>query len=76
MTEIQVRILDLFRQLAPAEQRELMAKLDSLPSGYEGLTVGQLAALDEGIAQAESGDTLSAADVFARVAARFGFSSA
>ena len=76
MTEIQVRILDLFRQLAPTEQRELLAKLDGLPSGYEGLSIGQLAALDEGIAQAERGDTLPAEDVFARLASRFDISNA
>jgi len=58
MTQAQLQILEFFRQLAPAEQRELLAPLGETASGIEGVTAGRLAMLDEGVALAERGDTL------------------
>ena len=40
------------------------------------MTHEQRAQLDDGIAQAENGDTIPAHDVFDRIAKRFGFSNA
>jgi hypothetical protein len=73
MTEVQVRILEMFKRLAPAEQSELLAELDATRANYEGFTASEILALDEGVAQAERGDTLAAANVFARPSARFDF---
>ena len=43
---------------------------------YDGMSTEVRAVLDEGIAQAERGETFPAADVFGRLAQRFGFSNA
>ena len=77
MSAIQTRILELFRTLTLQERRELVARLNDATysnSAYEGLTAEQSAALDEGIEQAERGDTIPAKDVFDRLASRFHFS--
>jgi predicted transcriptional regulator len=72
MTETEARILELFQTLAPDEQRALVEKPPR--TFYERLTPRQRAQLDEGIAQAEAGDVAPAAEVFDRLAKRFGFS--
>ena len=77
MSATQTRILELFRTLTLDERRELVAQLNDAAfasSAYEGLTAEQSAALDEGIEQAERGDTIPAKDVFDRLASRFHFS--
>jgi predicted transcriptional regulator len=77
MTETEARILELFQTLAPDEQRALVERLSGATpprTFYERLTPRQRAQLDEGIAQAEAGDVAPAAEVFDRLAKRFGFS--
>ncbi|MFZ2106154.1 MAG: hypothetical protein WAV18_12380 [Roseiarcus sp.] len=78
MTETRQRILELFETLAPAEPRELVEQLAerSKHTGFGRLTPEQIAKLDEGIAQAERGDTVPAEEAFDRLAQRFGFSNA
>jgi predicted transcriptional regulator len=79
MTETQTRIVKLFKTLPPTEQRALVEHLAETTQSvafYDRMSPDQLAQLDEGIAQAERGDTVPAADVFDRIAKRFGFSSA
>ena len=79
MPETQSRIVQLFKTLPPTEQRALVEQLaETAQTGsfYDRMSTEQLAQLDEGIAQAERGDTVPAADVFDRLAKRFGFSNA
>jgi hypothetical protein len=79
MTETRQRILELFETLAPAERRELVEQLAERSeegAGFGRLTPEQIAKLDEGIAQAERGDTVPAEEAFDRLAQRFGFSNA
>jgi predicted transcriptional regulator len=77
MAKKQVQIIELFRTLDPAEQREIAGQLHETTvagSFYDRMTPAQRAALDEGIAQAERGQVLPAEEVFDRLAKRFGFS--
>jgi hypothetical protein len=77
MTKTETRILELFRTLAPNEQRALVEKLSEATqpqSFFNQMTSDQRAKFDEGLAQAEAGDVTPAADVFDRLAKRFGFS--
>ena len=77
MTKTETRILELFQTLAPDEQRALVEKLSETThsrSIFDSMTLDQRRKLEEGIAQAEAGDVSAAADVFDRVAKRFGFS--
>jgi hypothetical protein len=79
MIETRQRILELFETLAPAERRELVEQLAERSeegAGFGRLTPEQIAKLDEGIAQAERGDTVPAEEAFDRLAQRFGFSNA
>jgi len=79
MTETETRIVQLFKTLPPTEQRALIERLaetTQTSSFYERMSADQRAQLDEGIAQAERGETVPAADVFERLAKRFGFSNA
>ena len=79
MTETQTRIVQLFKTLPPTEQQALvehLAETAQSDSFYDRMSSDQLAHLDEGIAQAERGDTVPAAEVFDRLAKRFGFSNA
>ena len=79
MTETQTRIVKLFKTLPPTEQRALVEHLaETAQSGsfYDRLSPEQRAQLDESIAQAERGETVPAAEVFDRIAKRFGFSNA
>jgi hypothetical protein len=79
MTETETRIVQLFKTLPPNEQRALVEHLaETAESGsfYDRLSPEQFAQLDEGIAQSERGETVAAAEVFDRLAKRFGFSNA
>ena len=79
MTETQTRIVQLFKTLPPTDQRALiehLAETAQTGSFYARMSADQRAQLDEGIAQAERGETLPAVDVFDRLAKRFGFSNA
>ncbi len=79
MTETQTRILELFQTLPPTDQRALVEQLTETAQGgsfYDRMSPEQRAQLDAGIAQAERGDTVPAADVFERLVKRFGFSNA
>jgi predicted transcriptional regulator len=78
MTKTQAQIIELFKTLDPAEQREIAEQLfetTHVGSFYDRMTPEQLAALDEGIAQAERGQVRPAEEVFERLARRFGFSA-
>jgi predicted transcriptional regulator len=76
MTKIQAQIIELFKTLDPAEQRDVAEQLYERAvagSFYNRMTPQQCARLDEGIGQAERGQVLPAEDVFDRLAKRFGF---
>jgi predicted transcriptional regulator len=76
MTKTQAKIIELFKTLDQAEQREVAQQLyerAAVGSFYDRMTVQQRAELDEGIAQAERGEVRSAEEVFDRLAKRFGF---
>jgi predicted transcriptional regulator len=78
MTKTQAQIIELFKTLDPAEQREIAEQLfETTHAGsfYDRMTPEQLAELDEGIAQAERGQVRPAEEVFERLARRFGFSA-
>ena len=79
MATAQALILELFRTLAPDDQRALVGKLAE-SAGFESffhrMSPDQRAKLEEAIAQAEDGDTLSAAEVFESLALRLGFAKA
>jgi len=78
MTKTQAQIIELFKTLDPAEQREIAEQLYEtavVGSFYDRMTPQQRAELDEGIAQAERGQVLPAEEVFDRLAKRFGFSA-
>jgi predicted transcriptional regulator len=79
MTETRQRILELFETMAPAERRGLVEELverSEADAGFGRLTPEQIAKIDEGIAQAERGNTVPAEEAFDRLAKRFGFSNA
>jgi predicted transcriptional regulator len=78
MTRTQAQIIELFKTLDPAEQREIAEQLfetTHAASFYDRMTPEQLGELDEGIAQAERGQVRPAEEVFERLARRFGFSA-
>ncbi len=78
MTKTQAQIIELFKTLDPAEQREIAEQLFETTyagSFYDRMTPEQLAELDEGIAQAERGQVRPAEEAFDRLARRFGFSA-
>jgi predicted transcriptional regulator len=78
MTRTQAQIIELFKTLDQAEQREVAQQLFEravVGSFYDRMTPQQLAELDEGIAQAERGEVRPAEEVFDRLAKRFGFSA-
>jgi predicted transcriptional regulator len=78
MTNVQAQIIELFKTLAPSEQRDIAVQLYErtvVGSFYDRMTPGQHAQLEEGISEAERGEVLPAEDVFNRLAKRFGFSA-
>ena len=67
MTKAQAQIIELFKTLDPAEQRELASQLYELTlvgSFYDRMTPQQRVGLDEGIVQAEHGQARPADEVF------------
>jgi predicted transcriptional regulator len=77
MTNTQAQIIESFKTLDPAGQREVAEQLyerSVVGSFYDRMTPEQRAELDEGIAQAERGQVRPAEEVFERLAKRFGFS--
>jgi predicted transcriptional regulator len=77
MTRTQAQIIELFKSLDQAEQREVAQQLYERAvagSFFDRMTQRQREELEEGIAQAERGEVRPAEDVFDRLAKRFGFS--
>ena len=77
MTETETRIFELFQTLGPSEKRALVEKLSEAAASqffYDRLSPDQRMKLDDGVAQANAGDVMSAVEVFDRLADRFGFS--
>ena len=77
MTKIQAQIIELFKTLDPADQREIAEQLyETAVAGsfYERMTPEQRRELEEGIEQAERGQAVPAGEAFERLANRFGFS--
>jgi predicted transcriptional regulator len=78
MTRVQAQIIELFKTLDPAQQREVAEQLyehTTAGSFYDQMTPQQRAELDEGIAQAERGQVVDAKEAFDRLAKHFGFSA-
>ena len=77
MTADQTRVLEMFRALTPAEREALLPELAEIaahPSASGELSATELAAIDEGLAQMRRGETISADELFGRLARKFGFS--
>jgi len=76
MTKTASRILDLFRTLPARDQRALVDQLIKTARGvsfYSRMSPEQRAELDEGISEAERGETVLAEEAFHDLALRFGF---
>lgn len=76
MTRTQSQIIEMFRTLGPAERQEVMAELYEAAvatSFYDRMTVEQRAQLQDGIEQANRGDTVDADQALDRIARRFNF---
>ena len=80
MTRTQAHIVELIAQLSLAERRELFEHVQQTgllePTFYSSMTPEQRAQLDEGIAQADSGEVVDVDEAFDRLAARFQFKRA
>ena len=77
MTSAQSQILELFRALSPEEKEALLPQLAEsvIDVGvYDDLSAEEIAAIEEGIAQAERGETLDGDQLFDNLAKKFGFS--
>ena len=77
MTSAQSQILELFRALSPDEKESLLPQLAEsvIDVGvYDDLSAEEIAAIEEGIAQAERGETLDGDQLFDNLAKKFGFS--
>jgi hypothetical protein len=78
VTRTQAQIVELIAQLIPAERREIIEHVREAglleESFHSGMTPEQLAQLEEGIVQADRGETVDGHEAFDRLAARFGFS--
>jgi len=74
MTEAQSQILELFRALSADERDALLPHLaEAAEDDFDDLTAEDVAAIEEGIAQAERGEVEDAEVVLDRIAARFNF---
>ena len=79
MVKTAARILDLFHTLPARDQRELVEELIEAArsdSFYSRMSAEQRASLDEGLSEAERGDTLPAGETFDDLALRFGLRDA
>jgi predicted transcriptional regulator len=79
MPKTAARILDLFHTLPARDQRALVEELIEAArsdSFYSRMSAEQRASLDEGISEAERGDTVPAGETFDDLALRFGFRDA
>jgi hypothetical protein len=77
MTAAQTRILEMFRALTPEERETLLPELaETLTEDDVELSAEDLAAIEEGITQAERGEVVPADEVMSRLAARYGFDRA
>lgn len=78
MTEIQVKILELFGTLTPDEQRELTEHLsEQVAHGdfYDAMTPEQRARLREAMDQVDRGETVTSDELRAHMAERFKLTS-
>jgi len=75
MTADQTRILDLFRALSPEEREALLPQLveELDPISEDDLSPENIAAIEEGIAQADRGETISGDELFSRLSKTLGF---
>jgi predicted transcriptional regulator len=76
MTTAQAQIYELFKTLPVAEQRDLLSQLSEAVEGevlLDDLSAEDVAAIEEGIAQAERGEVVDADEVLGRIAARYHF---
>ena len=76
MTTAQAQIYELFKALPIEDQRELLCQLSEAVEGevsLDGLSAEDVAAIEEGIAQAERGEVVDADELFDRLAQKFGF---
>jgi DNA-binding transcriptional MerR regulator len=77
MTRKQAQIVELIAGLSLAERRELMEHVQAAglleETFYSHMSPEQRAQLDEGVEQAERGETADANAVFDRLASRFNF---
>jgi predicted transcriptional regulator len=72
MTETQSHILELFRAFSPDERDALLPQLVEAAEGDpDDLTADDIAAIEEGIAQAERGEVEDGEVVLNRIAARY-----
>jgi hypothetical protein len=74
MTSTQAAILELFQRLPDDEQRELVSRLQEQVTPddfYDQLKPFDRAALLDGIAQADNGQTVTAGELRAYMAQRF-----
>jgi predicted transcriptional regulator len=76
MTTAQAQIYDLFKALPTEDQRDLLSRLSEAVEGEISLcdlSAEDVAAIEEGIAQAERGEVVDADEVLGRIAARYHF---
>ena len=76
MTTAQAQIYELFKALPIEDQRDLLSQLSETVEGdisFDDLRVEDVAAIEEGIAQAERGEVVDADEVLDRIAARYNF---
>jgi hypothetical protein len=79
MTKTVTRILQLFQTLPARDQRELVDQLKEAARGgsfYNRMSAQQRVELDEGLSEAERGETVPAGETFDDIALRFGFRDA
>ena len=77
MDTTQAQIFQLFQALPDSDRRQLLARLsESLEDelSMDDLSLEEIAAIDEGLAQAERGETIDSDELFDRLAKKFGFS--
>ena len=77
MKTAQAQINELFKALPIEDQRDLLFQLSEAVEGEvscDDLSGDEVAAIEEGIAQAERGEVVDADEVFTRLAAKFKFS--